>query len=369
MPLLKDVIQSWAIKKLKNLSSPGEGNGNEKDSDSGNEVAKMAIKHLEWLLSRGYSPGSISTRGYHLGEFVSWLALRGITRVQEVNKAILERYRSHLSHHIKKDGHCLGNKTQQLRLTTIRVLFRWLAKMNYILINPALELELPKIGSSLPPHVLTLKEAEAIMNAVNLSNPLGLRDRAILETLFSTGIRRGELARLKLYDLDGEGGTLTIRHGKGNKDRVVPIGERATAWIEKYISELRPKLAAARHHRERYRDRDKANDHYNYDDAGDTDAIFLTRWGRAFPINSVGNLVTGYVKKAKIGKIGSCHLFRHTMATLMLEGGADIRYIQEMLGHVNLETTQIYTRVSIKQLKEVHKKTHPAALLKRKSKK
>ena len=364
MPFLKDVIQSWAIKKLKNLSSPGEGN------DSGNEVAKMAIKHLEWSLSRGFSPGSMNTRGYHLGDFVSWMALRGITRVQEVNKAILERYRSHLSHHIKKDGHCLSTKTQQALLITIRVFFRWLTKMNYILINPALELELPKIGSSLPPHVLTLKETEAIMNAVNLSNPLGLRDRAILETLFSTGIRRGELTRLKLYDLDGEGGTLTIRHGKGNKDRVVPIGERATAWIEKYISELRPKLVEARHKRNRNLDsaNDNANDNTNYDDTGDTDALFLSGWGRAFLISSLGNLVTGYVKKAKIGKIGSCHLFRHTMATLMLEGGADIRYIQEMLGHVNLETTQIYTRVSIKQLKEVHKKTHPAALLKRKEK-
>jgi integrase/recombinase XerD len=356
MPLLKDVIQSWAIKKLKNLSSQGDGN----DSDSVNEIAKMGIQHLEWSLSRGYSPSAISTRGYHLGEFVSWLALRGITRAQEVNKSILERYRSHLSHHIKRDGHCLGAKTQQSRLISVRVFFRWLAKMNYILINPALELELPKIGSSLPPHVLTLKETEAIMNAVNLSNPLGLRDRAILETLFSTGIRRGELARLKLYDLDGEGGTLTIRHGKGNKDRVVPIGERATAWIEKYISELRPKLVEARHNRD--------HDHDSDNDEGNTNTIFLTGWGRAFTLCSLGNLVTGYVKKAKIGKIGSCHLFRHTMATLMLEGGADIRYIQEMLGHVNLETTQIYTRVSIKQLKEVHKKTHPAALLKRKEK-
>jgi integrase/recombinase XerD len=199
---------------------------------------------------------------------------------------------------------------------------------------------------------------------------LGLRDRAILETLFSTGIRRGELTRLKLYDLDGEGGTLTIRHGKGNKDRVVPIGERATAWIEKYITELRPKLVEARHKRNHNLDsaNDNDNANTNYDDTGDTDALFLTGWGRAFLICSIGNLVTGYVKKAKIGKIGSCHLFRHTMATLMLEGGADIRYIQEMLGHVNLETTQIYTRVSIKQLKEVHKKTHPAALLKRKEK-
>ncbi len=346
MALFNDVIHSWAIKKLKNLLSPG---------DSENDIAKKAIEHLQWSLSRGYSAGSLNTRGYHLGEFVNWLALRGITRVQEVNRLVLERYRSHLSHHIKRDGHCLSNKTQQLRLVTIRVFFRWLAKMNYILINPALELELPKIGSSLPPHVLTLKETEAILNAVNLSSPLGLRDRAILETLFSTGIRRGELARLKLYDLDGEGGTLIIRHGKGNKDRVVPIGERATAWIEKYISELRPKLVEACHNR-------------NYDEISDTDALFLTSCGKAFTVTYVGNLVTGYVKKAKIGKIGSCHLFRHTMATLMLEGGADIRYIQEMLGHVNLETTKIYTRVSIKQLKEVHKKTHPAALLKRKNK-
>src|SRR5487761_1146486 len=129
-----------------------------------------------------------------------------------------------------------------------------------------------------------------------------------------------ELIRLKLFDLDTERGTLLVRQGKGKKDRFVPIGERAAAWVEKYIRE-----ALTRDH--------------------------LT-W-----------MVRSYVDRAKIGKTGACHLFRHTMATLMLEGGADIRFIQQMLGHAELSTTEIYTHVSIRMLKQVHSATHPAASL------
>jgi integrase/recombinase XerD len=306
----------------------------------------MVIKHLEWMQSRSYSESSVIYRAYELGEFISWLDIRGITQPKEVTKAILERYRRHLYILRKKDGQPLSARTQTLRLITIRVFFKWLARSNYILSNPASELELPKIGHPLPPYVLTLKEAEIIMNQVNLNAPMGLRDRAILETFYSTGIRRFELINLKLHHLDVEGGTLTIRQGKGKRDRMVPIGERAISWIEKYLNELRPVLLK--------------------DVENDDGILFITSQGKPFRRKYLTNVVSDYVRKAKIGKSGSCHLFRHTMATLMLEGGADIRYIQEMLGHLNLETTQIYTRVSISKLKEVHKRTHPGAKLKRK---
>jgi len=224
-------------------------------------------------------------------------------------------------------------------LTPIRAWFKWLARENYILYNPASEIELPKLEHRLPKHVLTASEAEQVIAQPNLKDPMGIRDRAILETLYSTGVRRFELIGLKLYDIDVDRGTIMVRQGKGQRDRMIPIGERALKWIDKYLREVRPMLLVG-------------------DYAGDT--LYLTHLGEEFTPNGMTALVRGYVKAAEVGKRGSCHLFRHTMATLMLENGADIRYIQAMLGHVKLETTTIYTQVSIRKLKEIHTATHPA---------
>ena len=149
-----------------------------------------------------------------------------------------------------------------------------------------------------------------------------------------------EMISLRPYDLDVERGTLMVRQGKGKKDRMIPIGDRALAWIERYLVEVRPGLLVG-------------------DKSGDT--LFLNNLGEPFspePHDATGAANT--CNAADIGKRGSCHLFRHTMATLMLENGADIRYIQAMLGHVKLETTQIYTQVTIRKLKEIHTATHPA---------
>jgi integrase/recombinase XerD len=184
-------------------------------------------------------------------------------------------------------------------------------RQNVLLYNPASELELPKLEHRLPRHVLTLSEAEAIMNLPDVRDVLGVRDRAILETFYSTGMRRSELVHLCVFDLDTERGTILIRQGKGKKDRMVPVGERAAAWIDKYLYEARPQLVAGL----------------------DEGALFLTNTGEPFTPNRLTQLVRNYVQAAELGKSGSCHLFRHTAATLMLEGGADIRYIQAMLGH------------------------------------
>jgi integrase/recombinase XerD len=150
-----------------------------------------------------------------------------------------------------------------------------------------------------------------------------------------------ELLHLKLYDVDQKHGLITVREGKGKRDRVVPIGERALAWLDMYLNTLRPEIV--RH--------------------PDNGVVFLTSNGAPFTPNHLSWLARQYVKSAGIGKCGACHIFRHTMATLMLEGGADIRYIQAMLGHVRLDTTQIYTHVSIRTLKQVHTTTHPGARL------
>src|SRR5205814_8597383 len=165
-----------------------------------------------------------------------------------------------------------------------------------------------------------------------------------LETFYSTGIRRMELVNLKLFQVDHLRGTVSIWQGKGKKDRVVPIGERALLWLDKYLREARPQLVME----------------------PDEGSIFLTVEGGPFSLDGMSKLVRVYVEQANLGKSGACHMLRHTMATLMLENGADIRYIQEMLGHSKLESTQIYTQVSIRQLKKIHSATHPGAMLEKK---
>jgi integrase/recombinase XerD len=167
----------------------------------------------------------------------------------------------------------------------------------------------------------------------------GLRDRAILETLYSTGMRRLELTHLKLYDVDLARGTVMIRQGKGRKDRLIPIGSRACAWIQKYLDEVRPQLVIR----------------------SDERALFVTDYGEPFERNRLSDLVKKYMRHAGIAH-GSCHALRHACATHMLENGADIRFIQALLGHAELSTTQIYTQVAIGKLKEIHAATHPARL-------
>ncbi len=198
---------------------------------------------------------------------------------------------------------------------------------------------MPRVEHRLPRHVLSVAEAETVLAVPELSLGFGIRDRAMLEVLYSTGMRRRELIGLSVWDLDAERGTVSIRQGKGRRDRMVPIGERALAWVGKYSADVRPGLVVP-------------------PDAG---VLFLTREGLDFTPDHLSGLVARYVDRADIAKRGSCHLFRHTMATLMLEGGADIRFIQQMLGHAELSTTQVYTQVSIRALKAIHTATHPGA--------
>ena len=303
-------------------------------------MAVLMDKFLGWMRVTNYSERTVENRHLYLSYFILWAEDRGITRPSEVTKPVLERYQRSLYQHRKKDGQPLSFRSQHSRLVPIRAWFKWLARNNHILFNPASELELPRLERRLPKHVLTIREAELVIAVPKVAEPLGLRDRAILETLYSTGIRRMEVIGLKLYDMDVDRGTVMIRQGKGKKDRMVPIGERALAWIDCYITEVRPRLVA---------------------DPNDT-TLFLTHLGEAFTANRLTQMVRDYVDAADIGKRGACHLVRHTMATLMLENGADVRFIQAMLGHAKLETTQIYTQVSIRKLKEIHTATHPAKM-------
>jgi integrase/recombinase XerD len=307
-------------------------------------LASLLEKHLEDLRVRNYSEYTVKNRRVHIGFFLDWANERGITEPVEVTRTVLESYQRHVFHYRKKNGEPLSFTGQHDRLVPLRVWFKWMARQHHILHNPASELELPRLGMRLPKAVLTAAEAEQIIEQTNIHDALGLRDRAILETLYSTGMRRLELVHLKLWDLDLERATVSIRQGKGHKDRIIPLGDRAAAWVRKYLDESRPQLATE----------------------PDDKIVFLSNAGEPFSLDYLTEMVRGYVEAANLGKHGACHLFRHTMATLMLEGGADTRFIQAMLGHADLKTTQLYTHVAIRQLQDIHRATHPAKLAKKK---
>ena len=294
-------------------------------------------EHLEWLEARRYAQTTVDARRRHLRRFTAWLEDRGITRPGQVTLPVLERYRLHLHQRRKRDGTPLGWGTQTQILLAVRGLFKWLTLTRRTACNPATELELPRRAHRLPRDVLTADEAEQILAVPDTARSIGIRDRAILELLYSTGVRRAECTALQLTDLELGRGVLLVREGKGARDRFVPVGDRAADWLGRWL-DVRPRYALT----------------------PDDGWLFITQRGRRFTPKRLGGLVSRYVEAAEVGKTGGCHLFRHTMATLMLEAGADVRYIQELLGHAELSTTALYTRVSIARLQEVHRRTHPA---------
>jgi integrase/recombinase XerD len=309
----------------------------ERDACESSGFYPYLVRFLDFSAARGFTSNTTAARREHLRRFIRWCAERDLDRPQDVTRPILERYRRHLYHYRKESGEPLSFATQQQRLLPLRAFFKWLARENLILSNPASELELPRTHRRLP-SILSRDDVERVLALTNLHGELGVRDRAMLETLYSTGIRRAELAGLKLYDLDLRNGSLFVREGKGKKDRYVPLGQRAIDALRRYLDDVRPALVLE----------------------PDDGSVFLHEYGEPFEKNRLSDLVKRYLLAAGIDKPGACHLFRHAMATQMLENGADIRFIQAILGHAQLTTTEIYTHVSIAQLKKVHALTHPA---------
>jgi integrase/recombinase XerD len=305
-------------------------------------LESLLLEHLREMSVKNFSAHTVRNRRIYINFFLGWCKERGLIDPVDVTRPVLERYQRHLFHYRKKDGEPLSFRSQHSYLVPLRVWFRWMTRQNHILHNPASEIELPRLGRSLPKNIFSAAEVERIMQLCEIEEPIGLRDRAILEALYSTGMRRMEAVELKLYDLQFDRGLILIRQGKGHKDRYVPIGERAIAWLQKYLREGRPQLAIE----------------------PDDMTVFLTAQGEPFSRNHLTFVVKERIDAAKLGKTGSCHLFRHTMATLMHENGADIRHIQALLGHEDIKTTQIYTQVAIRTLQQVHAATHPAAMLK-----
>ncbi len=300
----------------------------------------LGERYLTALAVQQYSAKTLNKKRAHLKRFAQWCDERSIQQPEHVTRDLCERYQRHIHHYRKANEEPLSIIVQRHHITDIKTFYRWLVDQGYLLFSPVEPIALPKVPKALPKAVLSETEMEALLNQPDINTASGLRDRAMMEMLYSTGLRRGELLDLQLPDIDHARGMLRVNQGKGQKDRIVPVGERALLWLNRYLVDSRPLLIR------------QLND----------SIVFLSRFGNALSPSSITKRFNQYRRDAGIAKPGSVHIFRHTTATVMLEHGADIRHIQALLGHENLSTTQVYTQVAITQLKAVHEKTHPAKL-------
>jgi integrase/recombinase XerD len=268
--------------------------------------------------------------------FLDWLRDRGIPLV-DVRTADIEAYQADVCALRKKDGTPYSVDLQVHRLSSVKTLFRFLYQRGYVLIDASAPVEYPRREMRLPRGVLTREETRKLVEAPDTSTPLALRDRAILETFYGTGIRAGELAKLKTIDVDTEDRVLRVLLGKGAKDRNVPLTRAAAEAIEAYLLHGRPKIRGA----------------------VKSPWLFLAlRGGRMYP-DLLNGVVQAAAKKTGLEKHATCHTLRHSVATHLLKGGADIRHIQKLLGHRSLASTERYTHVEISDLSKVLRRAHP----------
>lgn len=279
----------------------------------------------------------LTLRAYHsdLEKFYEFLENQGKKSFREIRYPDLRAYLADLQKRYHRSS--IGRK-----LAVIKSFFRFLCRENYLKMNPAVYLGSPKQIKSLP-SFLDVKEVFALMEAPDVSQPAGLRNRAILETLYSSGMRVSELVNIDLNNLDLLGGTIRIR-GKGRKERLGLLGETALEVMQEYLKQ-RLKLVSKKY----------------YPQAQKEKAVFINRMGKRLTARSVRRIVDRYIRQISLNRHISPHTLRHTFATHLLERGADLRSVQELLGHVNLSTTQIYTHLTTERLKAVYNRFHPRA--------
>ncbi len=287
----------------------------------------------------GRRPATIHFKRKCLRPFTRFILARGIREDVLVGRDLLEDYRRYVMTRLgEKTRQPLAMSMRGKLLREVKLYFDWAQKRGWVLMNPATWLTWPKQGHALPRSVPSEDDMERLLSTPNVSRAEGLRARAIMELMYSTGLRVGEIVNLDVYDLDFERETVRVRMGKGGKDRVVPFGETARGWLSRYLNEGRPRLLKER------------------------GAVALFISGREKKTRLTTDLVSYQImrcaRRAGIGPVTS-HLIRHAFATHMLAGGAGIVQIQRLLGHELLETTQVYTRVKPMELKRVHQRTHP----------
>lgn len=294
------------------------------------ENQELLLKFKEHLKVKHYSPKSIASCEYCLKKFFLYLNEKERS-LKELKKEDILEYGAEL----KEKGYSL--RTIERNLYSIKGLFKYLEDTFYILVNPTAKLILRKIPKSIP-VVLTERETKRILNQPNTSIPAGIRDRAMLEVLYSAGIRLNELHNLTIFDIDTSSGFLRVNKGKFSKDRFVPLTKAACYYLKEYIAKVRPRFTKNHHQEQR---------------------LFVGEKGRKIHKCIIQGLIKDYAKQAQLKKRVTTHTFRHTFATHLLDNDVDIFKIQKLLGHSRPSITQDYTKLNPKRIKQAHKKHHP----------
>ncbi len=296
------------------------------------EAVDAFLRYLRF--ERNASPLTLKSYSEDLRSLLAFLEqeLGRVPPLDRVSVGLLRRYLASLH----EQGY--ARTTVARRLASLRSFFRYCCREGWLETNPAQVLRNPRVGRKLP-HFLTADQVARLLEAPPVNTPLGLRDRALLETLYSAGLRVAELVGLNVEDWDQDANILRVR-GKGRKERIAPVGRYAAEALRRWLQVRQPA-----------------------DDAGPDDraALFLNRFGRRLTTRSVGRILEKYLKQVGLDTVTSPHTLRHSFATHLLDGGADLRSVQEMLGHKSLTTTQIYTHISTRRLREAYEKAHPHA--------
>jgi len=295
------------------------------------KLVKQFINYL--LIEKGLSTNTLYNYQIDLNQFVYYILHKeNCHHVSHINTDILIKFINFL----KKKG--ISSRSISRKIVTLKHFFKYLLIDNIITVNPAVILESPKIGVYLPEY-LTINEVDRLINTCTSNNKYEIRNKAILELIYSTGLRVSEISNLKIKNINIIEKSVRII-GKGNKERLVPIGNQAKELLNKYLKKARPILQS----------KNSSNDY-----------VFLNSAGNRISRISIWKMIKKYAMKAGINKNISPHTLRHSFATHLLNNGADLRSVQELLGHSDISTTQIYTHLNYKKLKSFHSQFHPRA--------
>jgi integrase/recombinase XerD len=291
--------------------------------------------YVEELAARNFSPATWKQGRCVLLRFFKFAKERGITDLQAFGSDDLIAYASALREQESRRGGKLSECARAAYLERVRAFFGFLSRRGLILRNPADGFMIPR-SDRLPRRVLSQAEAQRLMTAPSAWTIMGLRDRAVLETLYGTGLRASECVRTDVTDVDLETGTLFVRNGKGKKDRVMPLPAQTRAALAAYLKDSRPELVRTRREA----------------------ALFVSQEGVRLRATGLAYILEARSEDAGVPRV-TMHALRHTYATHLLQGGADVRHVQKLLGHASLQSTTIYTRVAVADLRRVLTKRHP----------
>lgn len=293
-------------------------------------LSNLIDEFLNYLsVERGLSQNTIISYRRDLNKYIDYLESKKIDSLEDTDRSII------LSFVLSQKDKGLSVNSVSRNLVAIKVFYRFLFRERFIKEDPTSVLDSPKLWRKLP-DVLTLDEVEWLLNKPNLKEWMGIRDKAVLELMYATGMRVSEIADLKLEDVNLDVGYLRCV-GKGQKERVIPLGRKAIQAIRRYADKVRPILIKP----------------------SSGSVLFLSRSGKKISRQTLWKMIRRYANLAKIKKRITPHTLRHSFATHLLERGADLRVVQEMLGHSSISTTQIYTHIDKGRLKSIHHKYHP----------